>query len=46
MDEWMKLLSTDPFESVQWGLKNTGEGGGVKGGEMGYDGMVKRIGNK
>jgi cell wall-associated protease len=45
-DQPMKLLSTDPFQSVQWALKNTGQRGGVKGADFGYNAMVKRIANK
>lgn len=46
LDQPMKLLSTDPFQSVQWALKNTGQRGGVKGADIGYHAMVKRIANK
>ena len=42
----MRGLGGDVFKSYQWSLNNTGQRGGVKGADINFDAMKKRIASK
>ncbi|WP_214847346.1 S8 family peptidase [Exiguobacterium sp. s193] len=46
LDHRVQGLGVDPFKRYQWSLDNTGQRGGVKGADINYDAMKKRIAGK
>ncbi|OAN14356.1 S8 family peptidase [Exiguobacterium undae] len=46
LDSQMRGLGGDVFKSYQWSLNNTGQRGGVKGADINFDAMKKRIASK
>ncbi|MCT4780901.1 MULTISPECIES: S8 family peptidase [Exiguobacterium] len=46
LDSQMHGLGNDVFKSYQWSLNNTGQRGGVKGADINFDAMKKRITSK
>ncbi|WP_214803677.1 S8 family peptidase [Exiguobacterium sp. ERU656] len=46
LDGQMQGLGVDPFKKYQWSLNNTGQRGGVKGADINFEAMKRRIAGK